>query len=783
MAKTLYTGSVEVTAQNGSSGLMAYKFDAEIIENSTSTSQNKSNITCNMYATGQHGWYYEGHTGPEAFINVEGERKATVSVPNIYLSRQLICSWTGDVTHNSDGTKNIRVTFNYASNISVSYMPNNAKITADPVTLTPIPRYADINSFTVSKRDETSLKLDFTANATCDYAWYRYKLSTAGSYGSWTGVDIADAKNGSFNITGLSANSTYDVQLRVRRKDSQLTTDSSVVQQTTYNYPYVSAIGSNPLTIGNQQTLTLYNPLGRSVTVKMYKDNTSGTQLYSGTTSGTTIQFTPNTTTLYNSIPNNQEGNCVYSVIYGNSTKTTAVNKYKIKGDEYPTFSANDWNYVADKIGLTNNNKTVINKYSNVTVNVNNPATSNYGSSISKYVISWGNAPSQEISQGTGTISGGDTNTITVTAYDTRGLPKATSKTFEEFVEYTDLNINEISADRENGIEAGVKLSFRGQMYNGKFGTNGVNNALSSAKYYVSTNGTTWSGPYPNDNSMLNAIVKNDNIISLSDFTIHANGSSGGFAVGQQYYVKIEIKDGQNLLSSTQSISIVADGKIARAVYQDSNGDYHEGINGLPDSRYNQNIHGSFNADSIYRNHTLLGDASTRGVKTASAKTNTGYGTNNNYLADIAFLSYWNGAYNGQGASNLKYCEGGQIAYYPLNSIIETYYSTNPQTYFGGTWQRFGTGRVTVDVDTSDTNFNSVGKEYGEKTHILTKDELPAFNRWNGGTDDGDYNRQVDSAVNKGSYYGFHLVTLGRNYGHNNIQPSITVYRWRKTAN
>lgn len=47
--------------------------------------------------------------------------------------------------------------------------------------------------------------------------------------------------------------------------------------------------------------------------------------------------------------------------------------------------------------------------------------------------------------------------------------------------------------------------------------------------------------------------------------------------------------------------------------------------------------------------------------KFASSQTHTNYNTNQDYLATMSFLSFWNGAYNSGGGSNLTYCNGGTI--------------------------------------------------------------------------------------------------------------------------
>ena len=57
-----------------------------------------------------------------------------------------------------------------------------------------------------------------------------------------------------------------------------------------------------------------------------------------------------------------------------------------------------------------------------------------------------------------------------------------------------------------------------------------------------------------------------------------------------------------------------------------------------------------------------LGDASTKTIKTATAVSSAAWvnlATGQKYIPDMAFISYWNGAVNDQGGSNLKYCNKG----------------------------------------------------------------------------------------------------------------------------
>ena len=56
-------------------------------------------------------------------------------------------------------------------------------------------------------------------------------------------------------------------------------------------------------------------------------------------------------------------------------------------------------------------------------------------------------------------------------------------------------------------------------------------------------------------------------------------------------------------------------------------------------------------------------------------------------------------------------------AMYPVGSIYISVKSTNPSSFFGGTWTAFGTGRTLVGINTSDTNFDTVEKTGGAATH------------------------------------------------------------------
>lgn len=154
--------------------------------------------------------------------------------------------------------------------------------------------------------------------------------------------------------------------------------------------------------------------------------------------------------------------------------------------------------------------------------------------------------------------------------------------------------------------------------------------------------------------------------------------------------------------------------------------------------------------------------------------------------------------------------------FYPVGSIYETMDSSfDPNKKWGGTWERIK-GRVLVGVDENDSDFNTTEKIGGEKTHKLSVSEMPShshsasekslkggvnnisgqdktwgltssgiFSNW--GDTNGLYSTSRETTTNyKDGFYldATHTHTIGNTGGgnaHNNLQPYITCYIWKRT--
>lgn len=126
---------------------------------------------------------------------------------------------------------------------------------------------------------------------------------------------------------------------------------------------------------------------------------------------------------------------------------------------------------------------------------------------------------------------------------------------------------------------------------------------------------------------------------------------------------------------------------------------------------------------------------------------------------------------------------------HPVGSLYFSTDPTNPSQIFGGTWIAWGAGRVPVGVDTSQTEFNTVEKTGGEKTHKLTVQELASHpHGFQGGSALFTQPNQGIKGLGPGSYWveGVGAIENTSNAGgdqpHNNLQPYITCYIWKRTA-
>lgn len=139
---------------------------------------------------------------------------------------------------------------------------------------------------------------------------------------------------------------------------------------------------------------------------------------------------------------------------------------------------------------------------------------------------------------------------------------------------------------------------------------------------------------------------------------------------------------------------------------------------------------------------------------------------------------------------------------YPIGSVyINATSDVNPSELIGfGTWVEFGNGYTLVGQDSG--TFKTLGSKIGSETHKLTEKELPVLEgkigRHGAGIGAASRYRDANGVFSKSeivqsisasqsiseNYSSVSIINFnaGQGNSHNNIQPSIVVKMWVRTA-
>lgn len=139
----------------------------------------------------------------------------------------VLASGTKTLKHGNDGKKSFSISieagiYQWAINCSGS----------GSFTLNNIPRNLDSIKLENTGQSYNSLTFKWTCSPERDWTQYRIKKS-GGNYGAWTDAGDSGTTSGTFTISGLQESTSYVVQVKLRRKDSQLWSESNEVTKST----------------------------------------------------------------------------------------------------------------------------------------------------------------------------------------------------------------------------------------------------------------------------------------------------------------------------------------------------------------------------------------------------------------------------------------------------------------------------------------------------------------------------------------------------------------------
>lgn len=647
---------------------------------SNGTNANTSNVWAELQVRRNDGYTTTGTWN--GALNIGGTEQSFSIHMSLSTSWVTVKSFTkSNVAHNDDGSGTCWIS-GYCNGPSGTSMAGATVSGSQTVNLDTIPRYLSITQFSVQTRQINKIVVKWATSNPRDVT--QYSLNSGGWVGSATyGESVAsDTKSGTFNIINLNPNTTYKLKIRCKRTDSQLYTESNEITFTTYDYARLNSVPN--VNIGSSQTITWTNPNNASISLKLCKTDNSQIINY-GTVTGTSKTVTPTASTIYALTPNSNTYKARYIITTTQNGKTYINSKdftFSVTNSN-PTF--NNFTYVdsnSNTVALTGNNQHIIAKHSSVraTISTANKATAKNSATMKTYRLSIGTKTKDTNYSSSAAVNieltNVDNNTIIVYAIDSRNNSTSKSVTAAKYITYQDINIKNITLTRsDGGVGQKVTLKYDGYIWNSSFGT--TNNAITSIKYqYKKTNSSTWI----DGKTALTPALSGNSYSQMIE--IQGDLAGEGFARENSYNFRIIINDKLSSYTKevvmTSGIPLFAYARNGMAIlgpYDDSIDAAFQVNGNTKATTFIGNLQGSAEKAKIRNRNTSdtyipvfkdgYFDYTTRFKPTS--KTHSQYNTEQDRLATLSMLSYWNGAYNSENSSNLTYCYQGEIQAKPIS--------------------------------------------------------------------------------------------------------------------
>ena len=379
------------------------------------------------------------------------------------------------------------------------------------------------------------------------------------------------------------------------------------------------------------------------------------------------------------------------------------------------------------------------------------PTSGNQGSTITSVSTKFNGQTYSGSTFTTQAIQNSGTLSYTITVTDSRGRT-ATKSGSINVVAYNPPSLTNVSAKRANSGYAVDESSGTYALLHFKVGFTGLSNKNVTSFYiqYRASGATTWT--------KINSWANN--------YTLEQDYKAGNLftSTTTTYEIAFGVKDkfmsdySWQIVTVTPTYTLInfgKDGKSLTFFGQDGN-----------------------NANRL----TVNGDLAINSVKENTSSTKMLVNDGNTVM-----YRDWN-----------KLVNSIKSAMYPVGSVYITYNNVNPGTFLGGTWERFGQGRTLIGEGTGNDGSTSMSftanSTGGEYKHKLTVDEIPNHKHAvyiQNTTSNPQVNAPKWTVALPNSWkqyasdtklFGPSTGNAGGDASHNNIQPYITVYLWKRTV-
>lgn len=525
------------------------------ITESVDVPSNTSTLTWTLTSAGGSAVYY---TIDETIITINGitvySKARTNWEDRVFPAAKGSVSGSLPVVHNSDGTKTATVEFFTRVYVfgSLDY--------GGTMTLTNIDRTAPTVSCSVSGITASGFKITANSSATADI--WQYSLN-GGS--SWTQFSTTAGTSASITLSSLSANTSYSVRTRARKKSNQVYGSSGTVSAKTLGGAILNScntVTADAATVSLTLNATVYNAsYSNYVTIK------NGSTVYvsfaartwsAGTANRTITLSQTERADLLDAMASLKSFTATIELVtkdgstqVGN-TSTCTCTIQTTAANSAPTMTA--FTYKDSRSGtsaVTGNDQLFIQTYSYLSVTPGT-ATARNGASIVKYAAT---CNGKTVSNTTGAalslngIEKSGTLDVVVTATDSRGYTVSNTQQIT-VIPYAKPKVSEISLRRTNDIEAEMQLIFKGSI--SPITVSGTQkNSLKYVQYRYKLTSESSYGSYT---SILSSVTQNGTSFSFSNLelcSLDANSS---------YDFHVYIRDQLNTLSSVSLYFTVPQG-------------------------------------------------------------------------------------------------------------------------------------------------------------------------------------------------------------------------------
>ena len=397
-------------------------------------------------------------------------------------------------------------------------------------TFSQLPRYVNFTSHTATS-EINKITVNYTADA--NYKAQEYSLNG----GPWTSTTAR-----SYNLTGLTPDTSYTIKTSIQRSDSGLWTTSTITIKTK---PLPTSIAPSDILFdkdGNTFTPSISSVDYLSGWYVIVKDGSTQVRSYSGNKSTTasktyTLQGSDFTAMLpRHTTTDNWNLTAEYKVISNGTTYTLASQDFKCTipvGQYLPVYNVNNLSYVvtdSKTLELNNNNATKVIKGIS-SVEITSTAASPQGSaSMSSYIASSGTKQKS----GTTTtapikisLDNVDGSSFSVQAIDSRNRSTTATKDYAAFIDYFAPTVDSANITRVEAIGTNINVNIVGRYTNwsGLATSNTIEQVsiqyrIKGATNWITKTGITFTRNVGNGNFTITGIITGNNFLATDEYEL-----------------------------------------------------------------------------------------------------------------------------------------------------------------------------------------------------------------------------------------------------------------------